>query len=119
MARADALVVGSPDHWGNMSAPLKLLFDRNVSVFIDERGRRVPAPRQSGKRAAIVTACATPWPLNSILLESRGTIRAVKKILKSGGYTIVGAKAMPGASIDSAPPARLLNKMMKLGKLLY
>jgi multimeric flavodoxin WrbA len=29
---ADALVIGTPTHWGNMCAPLKLLFDRNVSL---------------------------------------------------------------------------------------
>jgi len=31
---ADALIIGTPVHWGNMSAPLKLLFDRNVPVFM-------------------------------------------------------------------------------------
>jgi multimeric flavodoxin WrbA len=30
---ADVLVIGTPTHWGNMCAPLKLLFDRNVPVY--------------------------------------------------------------------------------------
>lgn len=57
---ADALVIGTPTHWGNMCTPLKLLFDRNVPVFMGERPSGMPVPRQKGKRAAIVTACTTP-----------------------------------------------------------
>jgi len=34
---ADGLIVGTPTHWGNMSAQLKLLFDRNVPVFMGEK----------------------------------------------------------------------------------
>ena len=61
---ADALVIGTPTHWGNMCAPLKLLFDRNVPVFMGESPRGMPQPRQKGKRAVVVAACTTPWPFN-------------------------------------------------------
>ena len=73
---ADGLIVGTPTHWGNMSAQLKLLFDRNVPVFMGEKPNGFPIPRQKGKSAAIVTACTTPWPFNFIAAESRGAIRA-------------------------------------------
>jgi len=43
---ADGLVVGTPTHWGNMSAQRKLLFDRNVPVFMDEKANGFPIPRQ-------------------------------------------------------------------------
>lgn len=39
---ADLLVIGSPTHWGGMSAPLKNLFDRNVPVFMGESAGAFP-----------------------------------------------------------------------------
>ncbi|MFO7666304.1 MAG: flavodoxin family protein, partial [Desulfobacterales bacterium] len=93
---ADALVIGTPTHWGNMCAPLKLLFDRNVPVFMGESPKGIPQPRQKGKRAIVVTACTTPWPFNFILSESRGAIRTVREVLHYGGYKIVGTIAKPG-----------------------
>lgn len=99
---ADVLVVGTPTYWGNMCAPLKLLFERNVPVFLEERPRRLPRGRQRGKQAIIVTACATPWPFNFLMSESRGAIRAVGKILKAGGYRIVGTYARPGTGGDGS-----------------
>ena len=30
---ADALVIGCPTYWGNMTGPLKMLFDRLVPIF--------------------------------------------------------------------------------------
>jgi len=93
---ADALIIGTPTHWGNMCAPLKLLFDRNVPVFMGESPSGMPVPRQKGKRAVVVTACTTPWPFNFILPESRGAIRAVKEVLHYGGYKTVGTITKPG-----------------------
>ncbi len=43
---ADGLIIGTPTHWGNMSAQLKLLFDRNVPVFMDEKPNEISAPLQ-------------------------------------------------------------------------
>jgi multimeric flavodoxin WrbA len=33
LKEADLLIVGSPSYWSNMPAPLKVIFDRNVSIF--------------------------------------------------------------------------------------
>ena len=57
----DALVVGTPTYWGNMSGPLKTLFDRLVPAF-EFFGEGLPKPVQKGKRAAIVVTSAAPWP---------------------------------------------------------
>lgn len=115
---ADALVVGTPTHWGNMCAPLKLLFDRNVPVFMGESPRGMPTPRQKGKRAVIVTACTTPWPFNVILPESRGALRAVKEVLQYGGYKIVGTITRPGTKRSTEISASLEKKADRLGKRL-
>lgn len=115
---ADVLVIGTPTHWGNMCAPLKLLFDRNVPVFMGESPRGRPVPRQKGKRAVIVTACTTPWPFNFILPESRGAIRAVKEVLHYGGYKIVGTVTQPGTRKSHRISPSLTAKAERLGKTL-
>ncbi len=115
---ADALVIGTPTHWGNMCAPLKLLFDRNVPVFMGESPRGMPVPRQKGKRAVIVTACTTPWPFNFIFPESRGAIRAVKEVLHYGGYKTAGTVTKPGTKKSKQISPSLISKARRLGKKL-
>jgi multimeric flavodoxin WrbA len=63
IAACEGLVVGTPTHWGNMSAQLKMLFDRNVPLFMGEKPNGFPIARQKGKPALIVTACSTPLAL--------------------------------------------------------
>lgn len=115
---ADAVVIGTPTHWGNMSASLKLLFDRNVPVFMGESPGGMPVPRQKGKRAVVVTACTTPWPFNFILPESRGAIRAVREVLHYGGYKTVGTVTKPGTRKSNEIPSSLTAKAGRLGKRL-
>jgi multimeric flavodoxin WrbA len=94
---ADALVVGTPTYWGNVSGPLKTLFDRTVPVW-EFIGEGLPKPVQKGKRAAIVVTSSAPWPLNQLAYQSRGAVRAVRTVLRSGGYRIVGTINAPGKS---------------------
>lgn len=115
---ADGLVIGTPTHWGNMCAPLKLLFDRNVPVFMGESPKGIPIPRQKEKRAVIVTACTTPWPFNFILPESRGAIRAVREVLHYGGYKIVGTISKPGTKKNKEISSSLMAKAKCLGEKL-
>ena len=112
---ADGLIIGTPTHWGNMSAQLKLLFDRNVPVIIGEKRNGMPYPRQKGKPAVIVTACSAPWPLNFIAAESRGAIRAVNHVLHYGGYRILGKIVNPGTKSRPQISKRLLKKSRTLG----
>lgn len=112
---ADGLIIGTPTHWGNMSAQLKLLFDRNVPVFMGEKPNGIPAPRQKGKLAAVVTACTTPWPFNFIFAESRGAIRAVKEVLHYGGYKFFGKVVKPGTKNSLDISQRIDAKAKRLG----
>jgi NAD(P)H-dependent FMN reductase len=106
LTETDGVVVGTPTHWRNMSAPLKLLFDRNAHRLIVESSKGIPKPRHKGKPAAILTTCTTPWPFNILFPESRAAIRSVKYILKTGGYRIAGTFALPGTkSLDETPEA--------------
>lgn len=115
---ADAIIVGTPTHWGNMSAQLKLLFDRNVPVFMGEKPNGIPTPRQKGKLAAVVTACTTPWPFNVIFAESRGAVRAVKEVLHYGGYTYLGAVVKPGTKKQPQLSHGIKTKAKKMGQQL-
>lgn len=112
---ADGLIVGTPTHWGNMSAQLKLLFDRNVPIFMGEGSRGIPIPQQKGKLAAIAVACTTPWPFNYITAQSRGAVRAVKEVLHYGGYKILGTITKPGTKTKPEISTELINKAQKLG----
>ena len=113
---AGALIVGTPTHWGNMSTQLKILFDRNVPVFMGEKPNGMPLPRQKGKPAIIVTACSTPWPFNFLAAESRGTIRAVREVLHYGGYKILGTVVKSGRKSKPGVSEKLLEKARRLGR---
>lgn len=113
---ADGLVVGTPTHWGNMSAQLKLLFDRNVPAFMGEKPNGFPIPNQKGKPAAMVVACSTPWPFNVLASESRGAARAVHEVLHYGGYRILGRVVKPGSKKNPELGDNLLKKSRRLGQ---
>jgi len=89
VSSSDILVVGTPAYWGNMTAPLKMLFDRNVTLFESFDGGW-PKPKQKGKRAAIVVSSGSPMPWSMLPTQGGGAIRSVRTILRSGGYSIKG-----------------------------
>ncbi|NMM64748.1 flavodoxin family protein [Clostridium sp. P21] len=107
---ADALIVGTPTYWGNMSSQLKVLFERNVPVFMGESSKGIPVPKQKGKMAAIVVSCTTPWPFNFIASESRGALNSVKEVLHYSGYKIVGKLVKPGTKTNRSISEKMLNK---------
>ena len=87
---ADALVIGSPCYWGNMSGQLKVLFDRLVYGLMGESAKGFPLPLHKGKKAVIVTTGSTPWPFNIWFNQTRGTVRALREIMKWSGFSIQG-----------------------------
>jgi hypothetical protein len=100
-----------------MSAPLKNLFDRNVPVFMGESARGIPVARQKGKRALIVAACTTPYPFNIWMKQSRGTVRALREILRTGGYRIESIEIGGTKRFGTLPlryPERLKSKLRKI-----
>ena len=87
----DALVIGAPCYWGNMPGTLKVLFDRMVYGLMGESPRGVPLPLHKGKRAIIVSTSTTPWPFNIWFRQTRGTVRALREILKWSGFHVMAA----------------------------
>ena len=88
---ADFIIIGCPVYWGNMPGPLKTFFDRNVPLFEYAEAkaiRYIPRPQLRGKRAALVVSAIAPFPFNLLRSQSRGTIGALKTILKAGGVKV-------------------------------
>lgn len=121
IAGADFLVVASPCWWGNMTSRLKSLFDRNVFRLMGESKHGIPLALLKGKKAAIVTACTTPFPFNIICRQSSGVFSSIGEILKSAGIKITakicaaGTKHSPGLTTARK---RSISRLAKtLGKL--
>jgi NAD(P)H-dependent FMN reductase len=113
--KSDLLIVGTPTYWGNITGPLKLLFDRNVSTF-QYVGTGLPKPRQKGKKAILVTASSAPFPANLLPCWSGGTLRALRTVLHAGGYRIVKTINVPNASHFDRVKAVVLRKAERIGR---
>ena len=111
------LVVGTPTYWGNMTGPLKLLFDRNVPILehLVLYTNRFPKPRHKGKKAAIVVASAAPFPFNLLPSQSSGTLRAVKTVLHAAGFDIRKRINVPVTPDPARLGKRWLSRARKLG----
>ena len=114
----DALVMGSPVYWGNMSGQMKLVFDRIVPAMMGESRRGIPVALHKGKRAVIVTACTTIWPFNWLARETSNTNHAMKEILHYSGFHVVGKLVLAGTKTRKDIPQRLLDKGRRLGRKL-
>ncbi len=90
LQHSDAVIIGTPCYWGNMTGQLKVLFDRWAYGMMDEAVNGFPKPLHKGKKAIIVSTCTTLWPFNLLLHQSGGAVRAVKEVLKWSGFRIVG-----------------------------
>ena len=114
------LVVGTPTYWGNMTGPLKLLFDRNVPTLehyvLYTYTMRFPKPKHKGKKAAIVTASLAPFPFNQLPSQSRGTLRTVKTVLRAAGFVITEQINVPLTPDPAHIGIRWLSRARKLGR---
>ncbi|MDA8427406.1 MAG: flavodoxin family protein [Treponema sp.] len=117
ISSADALIVGTPAYWGNMSAPLKLIFDRNVTLFESfEKG--LPSPKLKGKKAALVVASGAPWPFNHLPDSGGGAARSLRKILRAGGMKIEGGIFVSGIGPGLPLPLGLAAKARRISERL-
>ena len=117
---ADALVIGSPTYFGNISGPLKTLIDRSLTAFeeIAASGLEMPIPLHRGKKALMVTACNIPAPFSQQLSQSAGTLLAIKTVLDAGGYEIIGRIVLDGAASRRGIPPEIAEESRKLGAQL-
>ncbi|MDO9492109.1 flavodoxin family protein [Acetobacterium sp.] len=97
---ADALVIGSPTYFGNVTGPFRTLIDRSLTALeeISSSGLEMPRPLHIGQRAAIVTACNSPSPLSELPNQAAGALSAMQTTLDAGGYDIVGSIIVDAAA---------------------
>jgi multimeric flavodoxin WrbA len=85
---ADLLILGSPSYWGNLPSPLKVIFDRNVSV-LEYCLDKPPIPNMTGKSAILVVTCASAEPRSEEDNQLPLLVKNLYKILAGSGYKIL------------------------------
>ena len=89
ITETDLLIIGSPVYWGNITAPLKMLFDRNVTTFVHFlEGRE--KPKLNGKKGIIIVTGGTGPEGYMQINQGGGAIQAIKTVLDSGGIKLIG-----------------------------
>lgn len=115
LAGYDLFVIGAPCYWGNMPGTLKVLFDRMVYAMVDtEAAGLLPVPLLKGKRAIIVTASATPSPLNRWFGQTSGVVKSLKSIFRQCGVKIIGTYQKGATRKSPLPTERDLRKVLRL-----
>lgn len=117
---SDLLIIGSPVYWGNIPGPLKVFFDRNVTLFEKVEAKSMwkrPTPQLIGKKAILIISSGSPYPYNLLGSQSRGAIRALKAILKSGGIKIIKILNIPD-SYNFSKKKKYFQKARNIGNLL-
>ena len=104
IVEADALVIGSPCYWGNMSGQLKILFDRLVYGLMGESPKGFPLPLHKGKKAVIVS--------------TGSTVKALREILKWSGFSVQGVLQKGGTKQHHELTMKELQKCKTLIKRL-
>src|SRR5512140_1973848 len=101
-----------------MTGPLKLLLDRNVTTLEHYvlYTMRFPEPKLKGKKAAIVTASLAPFPFNQLPSQARGTLNAVKIVLRAAGFDIREQINVPLTPDPAHIGNRWLSKARRLGR---
>ncbi len=100
-----------------MPGPLKTFFDRNVPLFeyCEAKAiRYVPKPRPRGKRAILVVSGGSPFPYNLLQSQSRGTIRSLRTVLRTGGVKIVSILNVPDSFNFEKKRERYLKKAKRI-----
>jgi multimeric flavodoxin WrbA len=87
---ADALVIGAPVNWYNVTAVTRKFLERLVCYGYWPWGRTLPAYRikKPAKKAVLVTSCAMPAFMGRL---STGAIRSLKLICRAVGAKPIGS----------------------------
>lgn len=116
---ADVLVLASPVHWGNMSGIMLRTMERLFGFLIEEQPRGAPTARAAeGKKAILVTACSTPWPLNWVFNQSRAVFSRFKEICRYSGIRIIDKFVIAGTLSMEEVPEKTLRKARRLGRTI-
>lgn len=109
---SDLIVIASPTYFANVSAPVKVMFDRLAGVVMDDNNSMIPKPKlRKTQKYILMTTCSTPFPFDRIAGQSTGCIRAMKEVMNISGMTYVGKVIFPGTRDKKEIPSRIINKI--------
>ncbi len=118
---SDAIVIGSPTYFGNISGPLRTLTDRCLTSLeeIAASGLEAPQPLHTGKKSALITACNMPFPMSvSHNNHATSAMNAMEIMLNAGGYSIIGKIVFDGAAARQVIPKEIEAEAIKIAKEL-
>jgi multimeric flavodoxin WrbA len=113
MTDADVVIIGSPCYWGNVPAPLKLIFDRNVVTF-EHFLTGKPVPKLVGKKGVILVTTGSGKNQANLISQGKGTVQAIKTVLQSGGIKVTSSSIIYSAwNIDNEDKRvrKIINKI--------
>ena len=93
---SDLLVLGVPSYWSNLPAPLKVLFDRNVSA-LEYCLDKPPVPNMVGRRAVVVVSCASDETRCANPDQLPLLVANLRYIVESAGYELVDIIQIPSS----------------------
>jgi len=96
LKESDLLIIGTPSYWSNMPAPLKVIFDRNVSV-LEYCLDKPPIPKMTGKKALLIVTAASDDIRSEDTLQFPLLITNIHYILNNSGYDIIDTIKIPGS----------------------
>ena len=109
---SDLVVMASPTYFDNVSAPAKNLFDRLVSIVMNDNDSLIPKPLLSPKQQyLLMTTCNTPFPFDKLAGQSTGTLRAMKEFFNISGMTHLGNVTFAGTRNKTQVPPSILHKI--------
>ena len=114
----EAMIIAAPCYWGNIPGMFKLLFDGMVYGMICESPLGIPIPLHKGKRCVLVSTSTTPWPLNILMHQSHGAIRALKEICRYSGFKIVATIEKGGTRRNTTLTEREIMKCRQVVRKL-
>jgi len=112
------------DYWhtcllGQHAGGFKNIFDRNVPLFeyCEAKAiKSIPKPQLKGKRAILIVSGGSPFPYHLLPSQSRGTIRSLKTVLKSGGIKITSVLNVSNTYNFGTKKHYYFNKVKRLAR---
>jgi len=114
--KSDVIIWASPTHWANVSAMMLRLFERLFGFLIREKVRGFPiALNANGKKAILVTACSTIWPMNWLFNQSRACFSRMREMCRYSGQKIIATLVVSGTITKKQVPQKYLKKARTIG----
>lgn len=112
LIRCDTVILSAPTYFANVPAIVKNLFDRLVGAVMDDNHSSIPKPKLSKKQKyLLMTTCNTPFPLNYLGGQSKGTLNAMNEFFHISGMSKMGTVVFAGTRDKNEIPMAIQSKI--------